>query len=239
MIARSAAKKRAKLEPAKKVVVHPVALRYRFEGDAEAAASHVLDEIEARLSWRSNRHLPVLERIAKVGTALLTLKELEYLGQPQTGDIGTRLQSLIQAILAPLEEEWVEAKHEGSVNARVKRLRTAILPDMVKGEIDEPERQRRWKQLADLYLVNQLAHYPPDYIGANPTPERILETIERFEEDLTDKVRVHGPLSVTVTAGEAIEVNPQREGRGAGGDPLLEQIEHQWRQMLGLPREDA
>ena len=35
LIARSAAKKRAKLEPPKKVVVHPVAIRYSFHGDIQ------------------------------------------------------------------------------------------------------------------------------------------------------------------------------------------------------------
>src|SRR5262245_16693249 len=51
LIARSAAKKCAKLEPPKKVVVHPVALRYQFKGDAQAAATEVVTEIESRLTW--------------------------------------------------------------------------------------------------------------------------------------------------------------------------------------------
>lgn len=50
LIARTAAKRRAKLEPAKKVVVHPIAIRYRFMGQIESAVTSVLDEIEARLS---------------------------------------------------------------------------------------------------------------------------------------------------------------------------------------------
>ena len=41
------------------------------------------------------------------------------------------------------------------------------------------ERARRWEQLADLYLVGQLSCYPPDYLAAKPTPERLLETVER------------------------------------------------------------
>ena len=68
---------------------------------------------------------------------------------------------------------------------------------------------------------------------SNPLPERLLETVERFEEDLTDHVRVHGPLHATITVGEAIEVPPSRENRG-GDDPLMEQIEKQLREMLGL-----
>lgn len=233
LIARSAAKKRAKLEPPKKVVVHPVAIRYKFHGDIEAAATKLLDEIEQRLSWRPQRQLALLDRIYKVGGALLLLKEIEYLGKPQDGAIGERLLALSNSILSPLEDEWCDGQHDGSVFARTKRLRTAILPDMVKGEITESERDRRWKQLADVYLANEISQYPGDYVKSNPTPERILETIERFEEDLTDKIRIHGPISATITVGDAIEVSPSREGRG-GADPLLVQIGQQLRAMLGI-----
>jgi 1-acyl-sn-glycerol-3-phosphate acyltransferase len=240
LIARSAAKKRAKMEPPKKVVVHPVGIRYQFHGDINAAATKVLDEIESRLTWRPHRHLPLLDRIYKVGGALLALKELEYLGQPQTGTIAQRIERLIDSILAPLEETWCEGDHGGSVNARVKRLRSAILPDMIKGDIDDAERDRRWKQLADVYLANELSHYPADYVHSNPTPMRILETIERFEEDLTDKIRVHGHIAATITVGEAIEVSPARQERGAGGgDPLLRAVESQLRSMLGLSQPEA
>jgi 1-acyl-sn-glycerol-3-phosphate acyltransferase len=235
LIARSAAKKRAKQDPPKKVVVHPVGIRYNFHGDIDAAVAKVLDEIEARLSWMPQRHLPKLDRIYKVGEALLTLKELEYLNHPQSGDVYTRLPMLIDAILNPLEDQWCAGRHDGGVTARVKRLRAAILPDMIKDEMDEPERQRRWRQLADVYLAQQLMHYPPDYVKDNPSPERLLETIERFEEDLTDNVRLHGPITATVTVGEAIEVSSSREGRG-GVDPLLQKIEDQLREMLHLEK---
>jgi hypothetical protein len=104
---------------------------------------------------------------------------------------------------------------------------------MTGDQIDETERQRRWAQLADLYLAQQLFLFPPDYMRSDPTPERLLETVERFEEDLTDLVRVHGRLHATITVGEAIEVSPAREGRG-GDDPLMEQIKKQLKEMLGL-----
>jgi len=45
----------------------------------------------------------------------------------------------------------------------------------------------------------------------------MLETVERYEEDLTDKVQIHRPLHVAVEVGEAIEVNPARERGGRGG----------------------
>jgi 1-acyl-sn-glycerol-3-phosphate acyltransferase len=233
LIARSAAKKRAEQKPPGKVVVHPVAIRYRFEGSVERAVAPALDEIEARLTWRSQDRLPLVERIHHVGGALLALKEIEYLGRAGHGEIGARLNMLTDAILSPLEMEWLGKKREDDVPARVKRLRTAILPDMATGQIDEPERERRWRQLADLYFAQQLFHYPPDYLASNPTPERLLETVERLEEDLTDKVRPHGSIHATITIGEPVEASPTREGRG-GNDPLMERIEGQLRAMLGL-----
>jgi 1-acyl-sn-glycerol-3-phosphate acyltransferase len=232
LMPRTAAKRRAKLTPPGKVVVHPIALRYHFKGNIETAVGSVLNDIESRLSWQPQT-APLIERIQKAGNALLTLKELEYLGQSYTGDIGPRLDRLTDSILGPLEDQWLKQRHTDSVPTRVKRLRSAILPDMAAGEIDEPERARRWKQLADLYLAQQLAHYPPDYVRSNPSSERLLETVERFEEDLTDKIRLHGPIHATITVGTAIEVSPTREGRGSG-DPLLEQIEQQLKTMLGI-----
>jgi 1-acyl-sn-glycerol-3-phosphate acyltransferase len=230
-IARAAAKKRAKATPPKLVVVHPVALRYRYDGNVRQTVEPVLTEIERRLSWRPQKDLALEERIAKLGQSLLALKEIEYLGQPQAGLIADRLERLIDALLAPMEKEWLKGEHETHVVARVKRLRSAVLPDMVQGDLPEAERQRRWTQLADMYLAQQLSCYPPNYLAANPTPERLLETVERFEEDLTDQCRAHSPLRVTVTVGEAITVSAARE-RG-GEDPLLVEIERQLQHMLG------
>ena len=53
--------------------------------------------------------------------------------------------------------------------------------------------------------------------------ERVLETIERFEEDLTNRVRVHGNLKAIMEVQEAIEVLPKRDRR-AEVDPIMEQI---------------
>src|SRR5262249_22824675 len=210
-IARSAARQRAKATPPGKVVIHPVALRYYFEGDLVAKVTPVLDEIETRLSWRPQRELPLVERIYKVGEALLSLKEIEYLGRAQLGTIPERLPALIDHLLVPLEVEWLGGHRQLSVVERVKQLRLAIVPDLVAREITEEERVRRWRQLADIYLAQQLALYPGDYLGARATPERLLETVERFEEDLTDEARVHRPLRVVIQVGPAIEVSPARD----------------------------
>jgi len=230
-IAHTAAKQRATATPPGQVVIHPVVVRYLFRGDLEAALTPVIEEIEARFSWRPPPGCRLRERINRVGEALLCLKELEYLGQPQTGDVPERLGRLINCLLQPLEKEWLKGEGDGDVVARVKKLRMAILPDLISGEIDEAERARRWRELADLDLAQQLSCYPPDYIRSRPTAERLLETVERFEEDLTDRTRIHQPLHAIIEVGEALPVSPVRE-RGGGPDPLMEKIRGQLVAML-------
>ncbi len=233
-IARAAAKKRAERQPAGQVVVHPVAIRYNFRGDINQALHPVLDDIERRLSWRPKRELDLFDRIYRVGESLLCLKEMEHFGQPHPGAIPERLARLIDHLLVPLEQEWLKGQREATTVGRVKKLRIAVLPDMVRGDITEAERERRWKQLADMYFAQQVSCYPPDYIKSNPTPDRLLETVERFDEDLTDAARVHAPMTATVEIGEAIAVSPTRD-RGAAEDPLMQELEQRLHQMLGIP----
>jgi 1-acyl-sn-glycerol-3-phosphate acyltransferase len=222
-IARSAARQRADTALPGKVVVHPVAIRYFHGGDIASAVTPVIEAIEQRLTWQPRTGQPLLERIRFVGRALLTLKEIEYFGEPCQGSWTERLAALIDRVLAPLETEWLKGRHSGDVVARVKALRAAILPDLVAAEVCEAERARRWRHLADTYLAQQLFLYPPEYFGPAPTAEQVLETVERFEEDLTDSVRVYRPLHAAVAVGEAIEVSAGRE-RGAAGDPLMVEL---------------
>lgn len=225
-LARAAAKQRAAHPKPGKVVVHPVFIRYFFEGDLAETVAPVLKNIEARLSWQPQNHLRLPERIIKAGHGLLALKEIEYLGASQRGSVTERLPQLLDHLLEPLEKEWVGGRREPDTMARVKRLRSAILPDMVGGEVDAAEVARRWRQLADLYLAQQLHCYSGDYLAGAPTPERLLETVERYEEDLTDVSGPHAPLHAVISVGEAIEAAPARD-RSADSDPIASELRRQ------------
>ena len=102
---------------------------------------------------------------------------------------------------------------------------------MVAGKVTPEERARRWRQLTDSYVANQLGCYPRDYLAGDPSPERILETVEKIDEDLTDAATMHGPLHLVIQVGEAIEVEPRRE-RGVRVDPLTEVIRSRVEEMI-------
>ena len=230
-LARAAAKQRAAASPPGKVVVHPIFVRYFFEGDLAGTLAPVLGEIETRLSWQPQTQLPLRDRVVKAGHALLALKEIEYLGDCQAGAPGARLASLLDHLLEPLEREWTGGRREPDAMERIKRLRSAILPEMAHGTLTEEESARRWRQLAELYVAQQLHCYSGDYLDGAPPPERLLETVERYEEDLTDTAQPHPPLHVVISVGEAIEASPARD-RNAESDPIATEMRRQLEQML-------
>ena len=238
IMARAAARQRAALNSPGRIVIHPLAIRYVFEGDIEATVIPVLEDLEARLAWRPQRELPLVERVLKVGSAMLALKEIEYCGEPQVGSIVARVQRLIERILRPLEEEWLKERQSGDVVYRVKALRKAILPDMTGDALPLQEQERREKHLADIYLAQQLFNYPSGYFTPAPTRERILETVERFEEDMIDIARIHTPLRAIVDVGEAIAVAPECE-YGNDGDPLMGEIREQLNLLLAASLAEA
>jgi hypothetical protein len=233
-IARSAARQRAEAKPPGAVVIHPVAMRYTFNGDVEKSLAPVLDKIESRLSWQPQRGEPLHPRIVKLGHALLALKELEYFGAAQTGTVNERLSRLLGQVLDPLEMEWLKRRSDDTVVQRVKALRKAILPGLIDGEVTEADRVRRWKQLYDLEIAQQIYHFPPDYLGTNPTPMRLIETVQRYEEALGNpNPAVHRPIQLRCEIGDAIEVSPVRDRR-APSDPVMDQLRSSLVNMLGI-----
>ena len=236
--ARQAVKRLRKQSSSRGVVIHPVAVRYCYDGDVEKAVGPTLDELEARLSWQPKHNLPMFQRIAKLGDAFLALKEIEYLGAAKSGNLYDRADQFINTVLTRVEDAWQQKDRSGGIVSRVKRLRTLILADMVAGKVTPEERERRWHDLAALYYAQQISHYPRDYITAEKNlPERVIETVERLQEDFMDQTHLYQPLRAVVEVGEAIPVGPERE-RDAEGDPIMAEIRRQLQSMMdGLAAE--
>jgi len=231
-IARQAAKRLKKHDRPGEVVILPVAIRYAFQGDLDATLRPELDEFEQRFTWQPQKHLSLVERIDKIGQALLALKEVEFLGAPRSGNPYERAERLVEELLARLEADWNIKDTSGSVIARVKRLRTAMLADMIAGTVTPDERERRWRDLAACYYAQQMSHYPRDYILREKNlPERVVETVERFEEDFTDRMPTHEPFHCVIQVGEPIPVGTQRI-RDPIEDPIMAEVRRQLQSMI-------
>ena len=231
-IARQAAKRLKKEGKPGGVVIHPVATRYAFHGDLATAVEPDLDALETFLSWQPQKHLSMVERIGKIGQALLSLKEIEFLGVTRGGNLYERADRLVEEVLSQMEADWHLTDSSGNPMNRVKRLRTAILPDMIAGNITPEDRERRWRDLAAAYYVQQISHYPRDYILRKKNlPERVVETVERLQEDFTDKASLHQPFHAIIQVGEAIPVGTTR-ARDELGDPIMADVRRQLQSMI-------
>ncbi|MEW4454348.1 1-acyl-sn-glycerol-3-phosphate acyltransferase [Bremerella sp. JC817] len=230
-IARSAAKRREK-EGRGATVIHPIGIKYHFQGDIEATLKPVLHELEFRLGWRTLEELPLLERIERIGEGLFCLEEIRYFGHPRNPvEMKARTRELIDQILHPLEREWLQEPGEGNVLPRIKALRSRMLPDMIAGKVSAEERARRWMQLEDIYVAQQISCYVANYVRDYPSIDRLLETVERYEEDLKDVTTHHGMLHVVIEVDHPIAVGTERRPK-AEEDPLMVELRKRLQTML-------
>jgi len=155
---------------------------------------------------------------------------VEYFGGAQPGLRAERLPRLIDRVLGPLEQRYLSGRREATTVARIKKLRAAILPALTNGEGSAEEQATRWRHLDDCSFAQVLESYPRGYIDGEPTVERLLETVERYEEDSSDEARIHRPLHCRIDIGEALPVTADRP-RGEA-DPLTAQLEDRLKTML-------
>lgn len=230
-VARSAAKKRQK-QGRPSVLIHPIGMKYFFQGDLDEVVTPVLAKLEERVGWTPQEQMPLVDRVRKMLEAMLSLKEIEHLGASQPGETHPRIENLIDALLSPLEEEWLGRAQQGDVVPRIKALRMQIVPDLVNDRVSAEESNRRERQLRASQEAFQLSCYPENYLAERPSVDRIRETIERLEEDLAGKATNLECLKVVLDIGEPIEVSPERPPRDAEEDPLMAELESRLRALI-------
>lgn len=232
-VARMAAKRLA--ESGRELVVHPVGVRYHFHGELEASGNAVLSKLESKF-LPQGEVAPALPldsavlspspdcpadlpsetlhgRYARLGLHVLAERERQFLGAVQTGCLASRLNRLANALLEPLESQPHSALATtadasaaiADISDRVKQLRQTLVPDLARGKLSTADKAERWKQLERVYFAQQLTRYRAD--DALPhRRERLLEAIERLEEDLTDRTTAHRTWTAKVGIGPALSV---------------------------------
>ena len=239
VIARSAAKRRAKLADKEGrdrdggVVIHPIGLRYEFLDDPAPAAEKVLSRLEQRLGKWPDPAVPQFVRTHQLGDALLALREVEFTGAAKSGDVFDRAEDLIEDLLTPTEAR-LELDPGGTTVTRVKGVRTAILPLLTDPKATPAAKHKLRRELHAAFIAQQVHFcYPRGYLTEDAPPERLLETLQRFDEDLNDAAATVGRWRVRVDIGPAIPVPPDRP-RGTA-DPLLAAVDAGIRRQIGVP----
>jgi 1-acyl-sn-glycerol-3-phosphate acyltransferase len=223
-MAATAAKRLSDQKPARTVWVVPVGIKYRFvEGyDPVPELLRLMDELEARFTWRPKHELDLVERLYEYAEGMLALKELEYGISRGEGTLPERLSRLRERILGAIESRRLSGRSkngQATVPERVKEMRRRCLEALGDQDSKAEEASQARRDLHDLFVVIQIYSYPGDYVKAQPSLERIAETLTKCEEDVLGRVtgRPRGPRRAVVRFGEPIDAGRFLEV--AGGRP--------------------
>src|SRR5262249_42192153 len=95
------------------ILILPVGIKYWMLQDPRPEVERRLDRLERRLGWHPQHHLDLVGRLDKLGSGLLALKEVEYLGEARVGPLDDRIAGLIGSQLGRLEEHRLGRRHDG------------------------------------------------------------------------------------------------------------------------------
>lgn len=199
----------AKLAPPRKAYLVPVALRFFHDPSVETTFRDRLSKLEDRIGWVPKPNMPTDDRIRRLATGVLALKETEALGRANTGDIHQRLTQLCEDALDEAETRYPKDTKATTPPERVRALRYRIRRRLLD-TTNPPAPAERESLLDDLDLVFtalQAHSYIGDYLTADNTLDRRAETIMKLEEDLFGFPNYPVPRRTEVTAGEPIPVS--------------------------------
>jgi len=209
----------------RKVVCVPCALKCWYVEDPTPALNQAMGRLEERLLLRPRLKLSLPERLYRFSEAVLSLKEMEYLGAARVGPLPERVAELADSVLKRLERRYEITRRAELVPERVKEVRRRIIPKLEKADLSADERQQLGEDMEDLFFIIQLFSYPGDYVAEKPSIERIAETLDKFEEDVLGLTypSIHAARRVVVRFGEPIAVPREREKK---------EVVSQWTTML-------
>jgi len=199
----------ARLADGKKAYLVPVALRFFHDPSVETSFRGRLSRLEDRIGWQPKPDMPVDERIRRLATGVLALKETEYLGAAGSGDIQQRLSQLCENLLTLAEANYPRDARASTPPERVRALRFRIRRRLL--DPDNPPSAAERVQLLDdfdrAFTALQAHSYIGDYLLADHTPDRRAEMILKLEEDLFGFPTYPVARTADVTAGEPIPVS--------------------------------
>jgi 1-acyl-sn-glycerol-3-phosphate acyltransferase len=231
--------RRAASSSSRPIVIHPVAIRYWALSDPRPLLNERVRRLEQSLQWWEGPG-DFVSRLERVTLALLATKEVEYLGTTQSGSLDSRLHSLLENVLGEIEMRRLGKVSTGFALERLRTLRRRTAPVLAEAR-SESERREGWSDLRRLWHCHQMVAHDPQYLRELPSAERLVETVQRLEEDLVNMDARWIPLGAIVEVGEAIRVDAsttRHEGRG-GGDPLSDAITGSLMAMLERSRIDG
>ena len=198
-----------RMKDGKEAFLVPVGIRFHHDPSVEATFRDRLSKLEDRIGWTPRPAMSLDDRIVRLGTGLLGLKEMEHTSEFGRGRIQERLASLCDALLSSAESHHGRDPKSVTAPERVRAQRYRIRKRLLDAE-KPPTASERDELLDDLdrvFTALQAHSYIGDYFLAEQTLNRRAETIMKLEEDLLGFPNYPTPRTARVIAGEPIPVS--------------------------------
>ena len=196
--------RRAARDTERPIVVHPVAIKYWFLGNAEAPLRRRIAHLERRFKLPSDKTRSPLERVLRITESALVLIERELVGPNNVGTLQERTNRLVDALLQRIEPPG-DLPPRSTLLDRIRRLRRSRVNRLAQVAHHKDQYPTLCAELDMLYLCQLLFAQSPDYLLDDPTTERLAEAVQRLEEDWFDVDCPVAPMSAVVQIGPAID----------------------------------
>ncbi|AMV34994.1 1-acyl-sn-glycerol-3-phosphate acyltransferase [Pirellula sp. SH-Sr6A] len=217
------------------VAVIPVAIKRWYLDDPTSSLQQTVSRIERSLHWTEKAHRSLRERVLHIAEGLLALKETEYLNTTQQGSLRARIQGLMLALLNECEAKYSIAKKDTLPPERIKGVRQAIIQQRESQRTTATERARReWDEdMNKMFMATQLYSYPGTYLGDADSIERLVETVDKLEEDVLGCAypTVHGAKRVTVQFDTPIWLD-KNSSKSSSASTLTAEMQHRVQTLL-------
>ncbi|MBC8128573.1 MAG: 1-acyl-sn-glycerol-3-phosphate acyltransferase [Gloeobacteraceae cyanobacterium ES-bin-144] len=228
----------ARLSGNKKAFLVPVGLRFFHDSSVSLTFRDRLSRLEDRIGWTPKPAMPMDDRVLRLATGVLSLKETEFLGQAGSGDIQDRLPQLCENLLSNVESRYPRDAKATTPPERVRALRYRIRRRLL--DLENPptpdEREILLDDLDRVFTALQAHSYIGDYLFGDPTLDRQAEMVMKLEEDLLGFPTYPVARTARVTAGEPIAVSEMlASGKipaKGGAIPLTDMLEQRLSGLL-------
>lgn len=198
--------------------VLPVAMKYRYIGDARREIRRSLDRLETALGIRGAKSSHPYERLVEAGNRLLASAEAAYhLAHVPNVSMQDRIDSVREAIIGRVSDALGINRESPTIPLadRMRRLYNEVYA-VISGEenvesvydarLALEERQRVQPMLDDLKRLAIWVAVRDTYVGQKPSVERYIDTLRRMEAEVLGKVRIKAKKVCLVRLGEPIDV---------------------------------
>ena len=215
------------------IVCVPCAMKYSYVKDPTPELTELMARLEEAVFWRPRLDLTLDQRVYHLAEGLLSLKEVEFLGETSSGPLPDRIAVLIEFILNRIEASYGVDSTNATIPMRIKTARQQAIKRLEELGENDPARRSLYEDLDDVFFVVQLYSYPGNYVCQQPSVERIAETLDKFEEDVlgAKTATIRGARKATVTFGEPITVEPRGANKTTAA-ALTEMLETRVQEML-------